>query len=148
MQTSVPYWQEVGSTLSRLVCKAQAGCTQSAGTGDEAMQLHRLNVGVGRARRIRAEETVTVHDMIKLLKRRRQSRIVHGTVAKPNTYASSGSLPSRPPRSARAAEWQERRFHQSHLHDDGDGVVAQTGARLDDNVNAKIQDKSDSANQQ
>ena len=37
------------------------------------MQLHRLSVGVGRARRIRAEETVTVHDMIKLLKRRRPS---------------------------------------------------------------------------
>ena len=36
-------------------------------------------------------------------------------------------------------EWHERRFRQSHLHDQGDDFVAETGARLDDNVNAKIQ---------
>ena len=33
-----------------------------------------------------------------------------------------------------ASEWQERRLHQSHLHDYGDGVVART-----EDVNAKIE---------
>ena len=31
-------------------------------------------------------------------------------------------------------EWQARRLHQSHLHDYGDDVVAQTEAPLHDNV--------------
>ena len=43
----------------------------------------------------------------------------------------------------------ERPFHPSRLHDYGGGVVAHTGACLDDNVRATIQEKeSDPVNQQ
>ena len=81
------------------------------------------------------------------LKRRRQSRVVRGTGAKPGTDTASGQQKRSCPRGASSAqlcvrismctwqldinatEWQERRFHQSRLHDYEHGVVAQTGAR-------------------